>query len=60
MTHVTLTTLGRLVILHQDDPSPEEVRRRLEIVLMAPIPRSGLIEIWPGSRPDEVYWRKVR
>ncbi len=29
MTQVTLTTLGRLVILHRDDPSPDEVRRRI-------------------------------
>ncbi len=60
MTHVTLTTLGRLVILHRDDPSPDEVRRRIEMLLMAHVPKSGLIEVWPGDRPDEVLWRKVR
>lgn len=59
MTHVCVTTLGRLVILHRDDPSPEEVRRRIEMLLNAQIPRSGLIEVWPGDRPDELRWRRA-
>ncbi len=59
MTHVTLTTLGRLVILHRDDPSPDEVRRRVEMLPAARIPRSGLIEVWPGDGPDEVRWRRA-
>ncbi len=60
MTHVTLTALGRLVILHRDDPSPDEVRRRVQMLLAARLPRSGLIEVWPGDGPDEVRWRRAR
>lgn len=60
MTHVTLTTLGRLVILHRDDPSPDEVRRRVQMLLMTRLPRAGLIEVWPGDNPDEIRWRRSR
>ncbi len=60
MTHVTLTTLGQLVILHRDDPSPDEVRRRVQMLLMARLPRAGLIEVWPGDGPDEIRWRRSR
>lgn len=60
MRSVTITTLGNLVILHRDNPSDREVRRRLEILLMGGVPRTGLIEVWPGEEANEVYWRPIR
>jgi len=59
MDHVTMTILGPLLILHHDNPSAREARRRVEILLMGRIPRSGLIEVWPGARRDEVVWRRL-
>lgn len=59
MRQVAMTRLGDLWILHRDDPSDPEVKRRLKILLMAPLPRKGTLEVWPGPQRDEVSWRRL-
>ena len=59
MNDVTLTRVGSVVILHRDNPSNGEIRRRLELLLMARLPYSGLVEVWPGEGPDEIRWRPL-
>ncbi len=59
MPSIALSRIGSLVVLHRDGPPDHEVRRRLRLLLWAPLPRSGVIEAWPGAGPDEVRWRRV-
>lgn len=59
MPSVAVSRIGSLVVLHRDDPPDPEVRRRLMLLLWAPLPRSGVIEAWRGAGPDEVRWRRV-
>ena len=59
MDSITLTTIGHVVIVHRDRPTTVEVRRRVEMLLMGPLPKRGVVEVWPGNGPDEVRWRKV-
>jgi len=59
MNDVTLTRVGSVLILHRDNPDREEIRRRLELLLMAEMPYSGLVEVWPGEGADEVFWRRL-
>ncbi len=59
MRHVAMTRLGKLWILHRDDPTEREIKRRLAILLMAPLPHAGALEVWPGARRDEVCWRRL-
>lgn len=59
MASVALSRIGSLVVVHRDDPPEPEVRRRLRLLLWAPLPRAGIIEAWPGAGPDEVRWRRV-
>ena len=59
MKKVALTRLGSLVIINYDNPCDAEIRRRLQILLMAPLPQKGTIGVWPGRRRDEVCWQKV-
>lgn len=44
-------------VVHRDNPSESEVRRRLEILAHAHLPRAGRVEAWAGERADEVRWR---
>jgi hypothetical protein len=59
MENVSLSVVGSLVVVHRDEPSEAEVRRRLRLLLMGRLPRRGLVEAWAGDEPDEVRWRKV-
>ena len=59
MECVTISVLGNLVVLHPDDPSPEEVRSRLVLLLQAPLPPQGVVRILPGSHRDEVRWQTL-
>lgn len=59
MHDITLTRVGSVVILHRDNPSKGEIRRRLELLLMARLPHDGLVEVWPGQGPDEIFWRPL-
>lgn len=59
MSSVAVTRIGSLVVLHRDDPPASELRRRLRLLLWAPLPRTGVIEAWSGTSPDEVRWRRV-
>jgi len=59
MPSIAVSRIGSLVVLHRDDPPASEVRRRLQLLLQAPLPRGGVIEAWPGAGPDEVRWRRV-
>jgi len=57
MDRVALSVLGDLVVLHPDDPPEAVVRRRLALLLRAPLPRRGWVRILPGDGPDEVRWQ---
>ena len=59
MSSIAVSRIGPLVILHRDDPPEPEVRRRLRLLLWAPLPQAGVIEAWPGTGRDEVRWRRV-
>ena len=59
MNYVTLTRVGSVVILHRDNPSKGEIRRRLEMLLMARLPHDGLVEVWPGAGPGVIFWRSL-
>ena len=55
----TETAIGGLLVVHRDNPSETEVRRRIEILVHARLPGRGRVEAWAGDRPDEVRWRRV-
>lgn len=59
METISLSVLGSLVIVHLDGPDDAEVKRRLGVLLMGKLPKKGLIEVWPGDTPDELWWRKL-
>lgn len=59
MPSIAVSRIGSLIVLHRDDPPAPEVRRRLRLLLWAPLPRGGVIEAWPGTGPDEVHWRRL-
>lgn len=54
---VPVSALGPLWVVHPDDPPAAEIRRRLRLLLAAPLPSAGVIEARPGDTPDEVRWR---
>jgi hypothetical protein len=56
---VTITRLHNLLVVHRDNPSDEEARKRIQMLLMAHCPSSGIIEVWPSSNKDELFFRKV-
>ena len=60
MKTIAVSIVGRLVVVHRDQPGDQEARRRLEILLQGRVPHRGMIEAWAGTRPDEVCWRRVR
>ncbi|MBP7127180.1 hypothetical protein KBD49_12525 [Myxococcota bacterium] len=57
MNRVALSVIGDLWVLHPDDPPETEVRRRLALLLRAPLPSRGLVRILPGGGFDEVLWQ---
>jgi|GEM_PF-5477321 hypothetical protein len=56
---VTITKLHNLLVVHRDNPSDKEARRRIQMLLMAHCPASGIIEVWPSNNKDELFFRKV-
>jgi hypothetical protein len=59
MDHVCVTRVGDVLIVHRDEPSDAEARRRVQVLLMGRLPPRGLVEAWPGDGPDEVRWRRI-
>jgi hypothetical protein len=59
MAERTFTRVGAVVILHRDNPSETEARRRVALLLMGRFPKRGIVEVWPGDGPDEVLWRRL-
>jgi hypothetical protein len=59
MESVAVSCLGSLLVIHRDNPSETDIRRRLCLLLWANLPASGMVEAWSGDGLDEVHWRVV-
>lgn len=59
MRHITVTSVGDLIVVHRDNPAPEVVKRRVQAVLLGPAPKSGVVLVWE-EKPGHVRWQCLR
>lgn len=61
MDSVAVTRIGKLLIIHIDNPSVPTIRERVLALLNGAgrLPVSGIIEAWGGDAPDEFHWKTI-